>query len=104
MKVYLVSKRKGINAIGEYFPENGSVIVKKGSVLSLTLSESKTFRGMKTIQKAREGAMNGNTLTADVTFKSPSTAANFVMGGSSNGLRVWKTENGISIGELKKEG
>ena len=104
MKVYLISKKSGANAVGEYSLQDGSVTVKKGSILSLTLSESKTFRGMKTIQKAREGVMEGNTLTVDVTFRSPSTAANFVMGGSSNGLRMWKTENGTPIGDLEKEG
>lgn len=103
MKVFLNSKKMDAYAQGEYSAENGELIVKKGSILSLTLSESKTFRGKKTIIKTREGKMDGNILTEDVRFSSPSTAANFVTGGSSNGMRLWKTEKGIALGDLKKE-
>lgn len=104
MKVFLISKKKGVSAEGEHTESNGELIVKKGSILSLKLSESKTFRGLKTIQKCREGRLDGNTLTEDVRFKSPSTAANFVTGGSANGMRLWKTEPGIALGAFNKAG
>ena len=102
MKVLLQSKKKNVDAQGEYSLETGELTVKKGSVLSETLSTSKTFRGRKSIEKSRYGRMNGAILTEDVHFSSPSTAANFVMGGSSNGKRLWKTENGTLIGDLQE--
>jgi len=102
MKVYLVSKKKKLNATGEYFPEDKSLIVYKGSLLSETISESKTYRGRKSILISREGIVEKNILQEDVRFKSPSTAANFVTGTSSNGNRLWKTSDGVPIGELKK--
>lgn len=102
MKVRLVSKRMNLLAYGEYVPETGELTVFAGSTVSDGISASKTFRGKKSIEKAREGRVNGNVLSENVTFKSPSTAANFITGGSSNGMRLWKTEDGIAIGDLKE--
>lgn len=103
MKVYLSSKKKKVEAIGVYSPESGEIVVSKGSILSLALSESKTFRGRKAVEKMREGVLDGAILKKDIKFKSPSTAANFITGGSSNGMRLWKTKEGISIGDLRKK-
>lgn len=103
MKVYLISGKNKINAYGEYSPEDRSLIVLKGSKLSETVSESKTFRGKKSILASREGVVVDNILQKDVRFKSPSTAANFVTGTSSNGNRLWKNEDGKPIGELDRE-
>lgn len=103
MKVYLISNRNNLHASGEYSPDDGSLVVLKGSLLSRTISDSKTFRGIKSIVKSREGIVNDDILQKDIFFKSPSTAANFVTGTSSNGNRLWKTEDGTPIGKLKKE-
>ena len=103
MKVFLVSKKNGLNATGEYSPIDRSLTVYKGSLLSETVSDSKTFRGKKSIINSRKGMVSGNILIKDVQFKSPSTAANFVTGTSSNGNRLWKTEDGTPIGDLEKE-
>lgn len=104
MKVLLISKKMNADATGDYNPNTGELTVLKGSVLSMELSQSRTFRGRKSIEKAQNGVLKGNVLTQNVMFKSPSTAANFVTGGSSNGKRLWKTENGIAIGDLAKGG
>ena len=103
MKVFLISKRNNLNAAGEYFPDDNSLVVFKGSLLSTTVSNSKTFRGGKAILNAREGIVVDNVLQKDVRFMSPSTAANFVTGTSSNGNRLWKTEDGTQIGKLGQE-
>ena len=103
MKVFLKSSRNNLDASGEYCPENGSLVVFKGSILSETVSESKTFRGRKTILKSRESIVVDCVLQEDAQFKSPSTAANFVTGTSSNGNRLWKTEDGTPIGKLREE-
>ena len=103
MKVYLKSERNKLNASGEYSPEDGSVVVFAGSLLSSNVSNSKTFRGRKSIISSREGVVVDNILQKNIQFKSPSTAANFVTGTSSNGNRLWKTTDGTPIGELSKE-
>ena len=103
MRVYLISKWNNTNAIGDYCLDDESLVVLKGSVLSATISSSKTFRGKQAILNSREGTVIDNVLQEDVRFKSPSTAANFVTGASSNGKRLWKTENGTPIGKLGEE-
>lgn len=100
MKFFIVSKNKNIDAAGEYNEETKEMTVLKGSVLSETVVSTGSFRGTNAILKAREGVMNGNLLTEDVSFKSSSTAANFVRGSSSNGLICWKDENGKTLKEV----
>ena len=106
MKLYIKGKRNSTNAIAEYDVINGKFVVLKGSVVSNTIAHSSTFRGAKSIEKQRA---NGNVIDGvvdkDVVFKSPSTAANFVTGASTNGLIAWKNEKGTSLKELlKKDG
>ena len=102
MKVFLKSDRNNLNASGEYSLEDGSVVVFAGSLLSANVSNSRTFRGRQSILSSREGVVVNNILQKDVLFKSPSTAANFVTGTSSNGNRLWKTAEGTPIGKLSK--
>lgn len=74
--------------------------VLKGSKISSEITYSEKFRGAKSIEKAREGVVDGTLLIKDVTFKSASTAANFVTGTSTNGLKVWKDKKGTTLKEL----
>lgn len=104
MKLYLESKTKGITAEGEYNPETGEFIVLKGSVLSETVVTTGTFRGARSILKAREGCVRNNVLMKNMTFKSASTAANFVKGVSSNGLISWKDITGKTLKAILTEG
>lgn len=103
MRFYIVNKTKSIDAVGEYNEETKEMTVLKGSVLSDTVVSTGSFRGTRAILKAREGVMKENVLTEDVSFKSPSTAANFVRGSSSNGLICWKDENGKTLKEVISE-
>lgn len=100
MTVYIIRKRLGINATGEYDPQTNTLVVLAGSVLSEDIAHSEKFRGAKTIEKNRKGNMDGRILIKDVSFKSSSTAGNFVTGRSTNGLLAWKDKDGISIKEL----
>lgn len=107
VEVFLKSNISEVDAFGEYNTSDNSLLVKKGSKLSKQLSESKSFRGKNAIIAARKGNVNDGTLLNDVNFGSPSTAANFVTGKSTNGIRSWKTKDGIPIKKLiaaKKEG
>ncbi|HIT12789.1 MAG TPA: DUF4357 domain-containing protein [Candidatus Scatomonas merdigallinarum] len=103
MKVYIARERSGINAKGEFDPTTRSLTVLQGSVLSVSIAYTEKFRGAKSIEKSREGVVKGNILQRDVTFKSASTAANFVTGTSTNGLTAWKDKNGKTIKELIAE-
>lgn len=99
MNVYLKGRNNIYCATGVFNKETGTIVVKKGSSVSKKISESKTFRGCSTIISLRKKYVENGVLIEDLAFNSPSTAANFVTGVSSNGMRVWKNEKGV---ELKK--
>lgn len=65
-----------------------------------------------TIEKQRQTALaNGNIvcvdgkykLTVSVSFTSPSSAAMFVLGGSTNGWVEWKDKDGKTLDELYRK-
>ena len=103
MKVYLKSAKRAIDATAEYDTETRTCIVLKGSIVSACVSEAATFRGAKTVEKYREKFVKDQVVIEDVSFKSPSTAANFVTGSSTDGTRAWKTGEGITISALPKK-
>ncbi len=104
MKVYLIREKSGIKAVGEFSPSTNELKVKKGSVVSAEIKYTGKFRGAKSVEKSRQGVIENNTVIKDVIFKSPSTAANFVTGNSTNGLIAWKDTKGITIKELLAKG
>ena len=99
MKVSIVRAKSGINAVGEYNENTKELTVKKGSIVSSKIAYSEKFKGAATIEKHRTGVVENRVVQKDVTFKSASTAANFVTGASTNGLVAWKTENGQKLKE-----
>lgn len=97
MNVVLTNRAKTYSAKGIYDPSTKTFIVKAGAKVSANIAYSPTFRGSKTIEKLRAQYVVNGITKEDVYFKSPSTAANFVTGGSSNGMVCWKTEDGLSL-------
>lgn len=97
MKVFMKSSRKGYDAKGEYDPKSKTLVVFKGSRVAEFVAESKTFRGSVRVAKLWDEAVEDCIVKKDMRFNSASTAANFVTGQSSNGLRTWKTEEGIDL-------
>ena len=103
MKVFIRSK-KGINAVGEYNESDNSLTVLKDSIVSKNVCHSPKFQGAGTIERYREQHVVDFVVKEDILFKSPSTAANFVTGSSSNGLSVWKSEDGRSLKQVISKG
>jgi len=89
----------GVDAKAVFDTETRQTTVLKKSVLSESISDAPTFRGRKTIIKAREGCVRDNILQKDLMFKSPSTAGNVVTGRSTDGMRAWRTEDGRTLKE-----
>lgn len=96
VRVYL-RKRDGTSAEGEYDFETKKLTVMKGSIVSDQIC---VFRGAKTVEKYRDGTVMHRKLIKDITFSSASTAANFVTGCSTNGLRKWKDVSGRKLKNL----
>lgn len=100
MRFYLKSRNGEYDAIAYYDENNKNFIVLKGSKVSKRISQSPKFRGSKSIEKGRKEHVVGQNVKNDVIFKSPSTAANFVTGSSTNGRKAWKDTDGRSFKEV----
>jgi hypothetical protein len=103
MKLYLISKKNSISATGEYNPATKQLTVLKGSRVSDFISYAEKFRGADSIKKSRTNTVKGRLVIKDITFKSASTAANFVTGNSTNGLITWKDKNGRTLKEITED-
>ena len=77
-------------------------LVSKGS----KIAEETTFSLQKSIQQKRENLISNGIIkdfvfTENYTFSSPSMAASIVSGRSANGLKEWKTKEGVLLKDLK---
>ncbi len=101
MNVEIFAKgRNGYDAIG-YFDGKG-VTVKKGSILCKTTATNVNPIVIK-LRNDRSIVSADFVLLKDVAFRSASTAANFVTGNISNGMRVWKVSHRKDLGKFKEE-
>lgn len=99
MNVFL--KGNGYDAIGRFDGRN--ILVLKGSQISKTLSENFACN-KKVLSFRQDGAyvdQNGK-VKKDIAFSSPSTAAQFVKGYSSNGWKSWRDKKGDFIEKYKE--
>ena len=101
MKFYIKRAKTNIDAISEYDTGTKTITVLQGSKVSDSISQSKKFRGARSIEKSRQGIVNADhILVKDIVFKSPSTAANFVTSISTNGRDAWKDETGRTFKQV----
>lgn len=97
MELIMINKKRNVNAIIEL--NNNMYILKKGSKVSEKISE--TFRSYKKVIKRRlNNVDNKYILLNDLEFKSPSTAGEFVLGTSCNGMIKWKNKEGKTLKEI----
>ena len=98
----LHTTRNGVLAFGVYDGEHFEVL--EGSEIDMNRKcHSSTF------EKQRQTALNNGDivkiddkykLTVSVSFSSPSSAAMFVLGGSTNGWTEWKDKDGKTLDEI----
>lgn len=91
---------KGIRAMGRRTSEG--FVLLKGSKLSPSISEVGGDKIMVQREKYSDDIDMNNYLINDILFKSPSGAAKFVSGNSVNGNVSWKTQEGMTLGEVIK--
>ena len=99
----LFCKRSGANAIGVRTADG--FVVKKGSTISNNPTKSCPEYALKKRQQYKDQISEKFVLLEDILFNTPSGAASFVCGASTNGNIEWKTAEGITLKELdaKKE-
>ena len=101
----LHTTRNGVLAFGVYDGEHFEVL--EGSEIDMNRKcHSSTF------EKQRQTALNNGDivkvddkykLTVSVSFSSPSSAAMFVLGGSTNGWTEWKDKDGKTLDEIHRK-
>lgn len=101
MKVYLNRRDGSVKAEGTYDEKTGALVVLKGSLVSPDVKYSEKFKAASKIDALRKQYVKNRTVKENVSFKSASTAGNFVTGSSTNGLTAWKNKEGKCIKELK---
>ena len=97
LKVHIRSKKKDYDAKGLYDFDNNVLVVLAGSKVSAKVAHSEKFHGATLVEKYRNEYVENCVVIKDVTFSSPSTAANFILGRSCNGLITWKDEDGNTL-------
>lgn len=102
MQVFFKSKKRDCYAKGNYDENTNQIKIYAGAKLSK--KKDKKFRLAKEA-KVREDdkIVKDLILQKDIIFKSPSVGAQFIACSSLNGLKVWKTEDGIALGKIIKE-
>ena len=99
LTLFLRTRGKPFHAEAEY---DGSVmIVKKGAIVNTNLSGH--IRGgtkSRSYLNNPEFVNENGLVLENCVFKSPSTAAQFVNGNSTNGLLAWKTREGIPLKDI----
>lgn len=100
MRLYIKRPQCGVDAVAEYDTTTGIMTVLKGSRVSDSISRSEKFRGVKSIEKSRVNYVEESVVLRDALFKSPSTAANFVTGTSTNGKTAWRDYKGRRLKEI----
>ena len=101
MKQDLYIKGRGYEATSTY--EDGKITVHVGS--KLNYPESCGFRTNTKAFSAREddSVVQNGVVIKECVFDSPSTAAQFITGGSRNGYDTWKVRKGHSLGDYLQE-
>ncbi|WP_241960431.1 DUF4357 domain-containing protein [Staphylococcus haemolyticus] len=87
---------KNVEAKGKRTTEG--FVLLRGSHISTNI-ESKTEKIKKSVTAQREKYKNDEIIN-DILFNSPSGAASFVSGTSVNGMKCWKTEDGVTLQKI----
>ena len=97
------TKGRGCNAKGFYSSDGFTVL--KGSTVAKTMVPSFNWKGKreKMLQDYTSTENGILVLTSDKTFSSPSTAADFCIGGSNNGWLIWKDKDGNTLNSVYRK-
>ena len=101
ISVSIKTRTTGCMASAEYCGE--TIIVKAGGTISDDFANH--IKGGKQAKEYRDNPeyVQGRKIVKDCVFYSPSTAAQFVTGRSTNGYEAWKVEPKKSLGAYLKE-
>lgn len=82
----------------------GYVVLKDSKIRESDTKSTPPWAKKKRAQLIADGTIKNGVFTRNELFLSPSGASDLVTGNSTSGNKMWKTENGITLGEiLEKE-
>lgn len=103
MKIKIELRQRASDAWAEAVFEDGSVTVLPGGKISETFAEHiRGGRKAKSYRDNPEYVDCDRNIVKKCIFSSPSTAAQFVTGRSTNGYVAWKADGGKNLGEVLK--
>ena len=102
IKVYLATRATDVQAEAIY--EGETITVLPGGTVSNCFAEHiRGGRKAKTYRENPECVDANRKILKECVFTSPSTAAQFVTGRSTNGYEAWKVETRKSLGAYLQE-
>lgn len=97
------AKNRGCNAMGFYNSSGFTVlkesVITKGNTNSFTWAE-KREKLIKEYTSLKDGIL---IMDSDITFSSPSTAADFCLGRSCNGWTIWKDKDNQTLDSIYRK-
>ena len=82
----------------------GYVVLKGSKIRESDTKSTPSWAKKKRAQLVADGTIKDGIFTRNELFSSPSGASDLVTGNSTSGNKMWKTENGTTLGEiLEKE-
>lgn len=83
----------------------GYVVLKGSKIRESDTKSTPPWTKKRRAQLVSEGTIQNGVFMRDELFSSPSGASDIVTGNSTSGNRMWKTESGVTLGEiLEQEG
>ncbi len=101
MKVILKSQLKTHYAFGEY--DGTGITVLSGSQINTLDKYPKMPNGIRQLRHDLNCVTKEGLVLNDIHFSTPSAAAIFVTGRSSNGYIAWRVEDKISLREYLRQ-
>ena len=95
MLLYLRGRKDTYNATCEY--DNNLFTVKKGSIISTDSGNTRITKSAEVYRNDKNLVDSNHVVKKDITFKSATSAAQFVVGQSVNGKRAWKDKNNKKV-------
>ena len=78
----------------------GYVVLKGSKIKESDTKSTPTWAKKKRAQLIADGTIKEGVLMRDALFSSPSGASDLVTGNSTSGYKMWKTEAGVTLGDI----
>jgi hypothetical protein len=98
-----IKNNKGLNATGLVVPDG--FLVLKDSNINNSYTEKSLSENIIRLrnQYLNDGTVINHVFMKDTLFSSPSAAADFILGYSASGPKLWKNSKGVSLKDLNEQ-